>query len=106
VSLADRADLIVIYPASCNIMAKIAGGICDDLLTCTVISSKAPVLFAPAMNDNMYKHKFTARNLKTLKDAGYYFAGPVEGRLACGHTAIGHVAAAADVFAEAKKILK
>ena len=73
VSLADKADLIVICPATANIIAKLASGLCDDLLTATVISSTAPVLIAPAMNDKMYKNKITRRNIETLKKAGYKY---------------------------------
>ena len=105
-SLADKADAIVIYPASANIIGKLANGICDDLLTCTIYASRAPVFIAPAMNDNMYNHKVVQKNIRALKDIGYSFIGPDAGRLACGRTAIGHISPAEIVFAEVKRSIK
>lgn len=104
VSLGEWADVIVISPASMNIIGKLASGICDDLLTCAVFSSKAPVLIAPAMNDNMYKHSVTARNIAALKADGYHFAGPVKGMLACGKEGIGHIADVKDIFSAVRKL--
>lgn len=92
VSLAQKADLIAICPATANVIAKLATGICDDLLTCTVLSSRSPVLIAPAMNDNMYKHKITQKNIQALKKTGYKFVNPIVGRLACGYAGVGHLA--------------
>ncbi|MFH1790829.1 MAG: flavoprotein [Candidatus Omnitrophota bacterium] len=106
VSLADRADLIVIYPASANIIGKLAQGICDDIITCTILASKAPVVIAPAMNNNMYNHKSVQKNIQALKDMGYTFVGPVEGDLACGCYAVGHIADAADVMDASLSLLK
>lgn len=105
-SLADRAGLILIAPASANIIGKLASGICDDILTCTIFATKAPVLIAPAMNEKMYKHKIVQGNIEKLKEAGYRFIGPVKGRLACGHEDIGHLAFVADIVNEAKRLLK
>jgi phosphopantothenoylcysteine decarboxylase/phosphopantothenate--cysteine ligase len=70
VSLGDRADIIVICPASANVIGKLANGICDDLLTCTCMASTAPVLVAPAMNTNMYANKMVLKNVETLKRSG------------------------------------
>ena len=106
ISLADKADLVVICPASANIIGKLANGICDDLLTCTVFATKAPVLVAPAMNDKMYKHKIIQKNIATLKNAGHTFVGPVKGHLACGDYAIGHLADISNIFKESKRLLK
>jgi len=105
-SLAEKADIIVICPATANIIGKLASGICDDILSCTVFSAKAPVLIAPAMNDCMYNHKIVQKNISILKELGYKFAGPIKGRLACGHTAIGHLADTATIFKESKKLLR
>lgn len=105
-SLALKADLILIAPATANAIAKIAAGICDDILTCTVFAADCPVLIAPAMNDNMYKHKVTQDNIAKLKKIGYHFAGPIKGRLACGRDAIGHIAASKDITAEVKRLVK
>ncbi|MDP2928983.1 MAG: flavoprotein, partial [Candidatus Omnitrophota bacterium] len=88
-SLADSASLILIAPATANIIGKLARGICDDLLTCVAYATKAPVLIAPAMNENMYNHKIVRENIAKLKEIGYSFIGPIKGRLACGHDAIG-----------------
>jgi len=106
ISLAERADLILVAPCSANIMGKIAGGISDDLLTCTVISSKAKVLLAPAMNNNMYSNSIVQDNIKKLKAKGYKFIGPIKGHLVCGREAIGHIAEVKDILGEVKKLLR
>lgn len=106
ISLAQKADLILIAPATANIIGKIANGICDDLLTCVVTASKAPVLIAPAMNTNMYQHRAVEENIKRLKSFGYKFVGPVKGRLACGATGLGHIASTEEIIKEANKLLK
>ena len=106
VSLAKIADMIVISPATANIIGRLASGICDDLLTSTVISSKSPILIAPAMNDNMYKHKITQRNIGELKKIGYKFVDPIRGHLACGYVGLGHIADLGQIIKEIDKILK
>ena len=106
ISLADKADLLLIAPATADIIAKLAAGICDDLLSCTVLASRAPVLIAPAMNCNMYEHKITQENIAQLKKIGYKFVGPQKGKLATGKTGIGHLADVEDIVKEAKRILK
>ena len=103
-SLAEEADLILIAPATANIIAKLASGICDDILTCTIFASDAPVLIAPAMNDKMYEHKIVQENIAKLKKAGYRFIGPIKGHLACGCEAVGHIADLSDIIAEAKRL--
>lgn len=105
VSLADKADLVLVAPATANIIGKIAGGICDDLLTCLIAATKAPVLIAPAMNDNMYKNKIIQGNIAKLKSLGYRFVEPREGRLACGRVGIGCLASAETIVKEAKRIV-
>ena len=104
-SLADRASLVLIAPATANIIGKIANGICDDIVTCIVLATKAPVLIAPAMNDNMYKHKIVQENVAKLKKIGYRFVGPVKGRLLCGYEGMGHIADLDTIFKEARKLL-
>lgn len=106
VSLADKADLILIAPATADIIGKLANGICDSLLPCVVYASKAPVLIAPAMHSNMYNHAVTQENIAKLKKVGYKFVGPVEGCLACGHKGIGRLAEPEDIVREAKGLLK
>lgn len=105
-SLADSADLILIVPATANIIGKIANGICDDLLSSIIISSKAKVVFAPAMNENMYAHKSVKKNIKTLENLGYKFIGPKKGRLACGCVGMGHIADTDEIIGETKRLLK
>lgn len=105
-SLAARADLVLIAPATANVIAKIAAGICDDLLTCTALSVDVPILIAPAMNDRMYAHPITQDNISKLKKLGYKFVGPVKGHLACGIEAMGHIAGSDAIVAEAKRLLK
>lgn len=106
ISLAQKADLVLIAPASANVIGKLASGICDDLLTCVTIATKAPVLIAPAMNTNMYDHKIVQQNIAKLKAIGYYFIGPVKGRLACGDEGMGHIACTEDIVKESKRLLK
>ncbi len=105
-SLAEKAGLVLIAPATANVIGKLAGGICDDLLTCVVYATKAPVLIAPAMNGHMYKNKIVQENIEKLKKLGYRFIGPIKGRLACGYEDIGHLAEPIDIVKEAKRILK
>ncbi len=84
ISLADRADLFIIAPATANVIAKIANGIADDLVTTTVMATKAPVLIVPAMNVNMYQNPLYRANEERLRAHGYRFVAPVRGELACG----------------------
>ena len=105
ISLADQADLILIAPATANIIAKIAAGICDDLLTATVCATKAKVLIAPAMNENMYLNKITQGNITKLKNLGYKFIAPRRGKLACGKIGEGCLADVETIIKEVKKVL-
>ena len=84
ISLADRADLFIIAPATANVIGKLAGGIADDMLTTTVMATKAPVLIAPAMNVNMYQNPLYQENEAKLRAHGYLFVEPAQGALACG----------------------
>jgi phosphopantothenoylcysteine decarboxylase/phosphopantothenate--cysteine ligase len=106
ISLAKKADLVLIAPATANIIGKLSCGICDDLLTCVVCATKSPVLLCPAMNENMYKNKIVQENIKKLKSYGYKFVEPKEGRLACGETGVGCLAEAETIIKEVKSILK
>jgi len=105
ISLAERADLVLVAPATANIIGKIASGVSDDLLTCVICATRAQVLIAPAMNQNMYKNKITQGNIRKLKSLGYKFIEPVKGRLACGREGIGCLAAPDDIVKEVKKAL-
>lgn len=84
VSLAKKGDLFLVAPCTANVIGKVAGGICDDMLTTTIMATKAPVLFSPAMNTGMWENPILLANLQKLKQYGYHIIEPVEGRLACG----------------------
>ncbi len=105
VALAERADVLLIAPATANIIAKIACGICDDLLTCVVAAAASPVVLCPAMNDRMYRNKITQENIKKLRSLGYTLVGPKEGRLACGRVAVGCLADVETIVRQVKNIL-
>ena len=92
ISLAKKADIFLIAPATANVIGKIANGIADDMLSTTVMATKAPVVIAPAMNTNMYENPVTQANIKKLKDLGYIFIEPGYGRLACGDLGPGKLA--------------
>lgn len=98
ISIAERADIVVIAPATANIIGKIASGIADDALTTTVISCDAPVLVAPAMNDGMYNNPIVQSNIKRLEGLGYKMIGPAEGWLACGRVGKGRMVDVADIL--------
>ena len=92
VSLAQRADIFVIAPATANFLGKVSAGIADDMLTTTVMATRAPVVIAPAMNSVMYGNPIVQRNIASLKALGYMFVGPESGRLACGDMGAGRMA--------------
>jgi len=92
ISLAQRADVFVIAPASANIIGKIAGGIADDMLSTVVMATKAPVLICPAMNTAMYENPIVQSNLDKLGAFGYHFVQPRESLLACGDVGRGAMA--------------
>ncbi len=89
VSLGQKADVMLIAPASANVIGKIAGGIADDMLTTTVMAATCPVLIAPAMNTRMFENPILQDNLKKLDDFGYNIIDPASGYLACGDTGAG-----------------
>jgi phosphopantothenoylcysteine decarboxylase/phosphopantothenate--cysteine ligase len=105
IALADLAELIVILPATANIIGKIANGIADDFLSTMVMASKAPVLFAPSMNVNMWESKALQKNIQTLTERGYHFMDPGEGELACHWYGKGRLAELGDVLERMEDIL-
>lgn len=105
ISLAQRADIMVIAPATANIIAKAAAGIADDILSTVLTATRAPVLFAPAMNDGMWASPVVQRNIQTLQDLGYYFIDPGWGDLACGAQGTGRLADVDDIMDEIITIL-
>ncbi len=92
ISLAKIHDLIIVMPASGNFIAKVAGGLADDLATTVLLASKTKVLFAPAMNVNMLENKITQKNINYLKKLGHYFIFGISGKLACGDYGAGRIA--------------
>lgn len=92
ISLATKADLLVVAPATANIIGKVANGIADDMLSTTIMATKATVIFAPAMNTNMYTNPIVQENIEKLKKLGYKFIEPASGRLACGTSGKGKLA--------------
>ena len=98
IALAKRADVFVIAPATANILAKMAHGIADDMLSTTVLATRAPVLVAPAMNTGMWENVATRENVKTLSAWGVRFIGPEGGFLACGDTGAGRMSEPKQIF--------
>lgn len=91
IHLADWADLIIIAPATANIIGKLANGIADNMISTTLLAATAPVWVAPAMNVHMYQHPAVQKNMETLRSFGYEFIEPGEGYLACGYTGKGRL---------------
>jgi len=106
ISIAEAAEIIVIAPATANMIGKLASGIADDMLTCTVTASTAPIVIAPAMNDAMYHNRFVQRNIKELQKSGMVFVGPEKGRLASGKVGMGRMSAPLDILRAIKDTLK
>ncbi len=104
IALAEMADIVVIAPASADVIAKLAAGIADDMLTSVMLAVKdKPVLICPAMNTNMYENPITQRNMNTLREFGFYIVEPREARLACGAVGKGALASVEDIFEKIKE---
>lgn len=104
-TLADRARIVVVAPATANIIGKFANGLADDLLSCILLATRAKLLFAPAMNVHMWQHPTVQRNVTALKRLGVRFIGPDVGKLACGYEAIGHLADIDEIVRAAKQLV-
>ena len=109
INLAEWADIVVVAPATANIIGKIANGICDDLLSTTLCAcwpliKSGCALLAPAMNNNMWENPAVQRNVKTIEQMGFELIGPVKGRLACGTEAVGRMAEPQDVLKAIERI--
>ncbi|MFH1613500.1 MAG: bifunctional phosphopantothenoylcysteine decarboxylase/phosphopantothenate--cysteine ligase CoaBC [Planctomycetota bacterium] len=105
ISLADWADIVVIAPATANVLGKMANGLCDDLLTTTLCAAwTKPILLAPAMNENMWNNPAVKWNVKSLQQMGIMMIGPARGRLACGTEGVGRMAEPADILEALEKI--
>jgi len=98
ISLAKKADLFLVVPATADIIGKVANGIADDMLTTTIMATNASVIFAPAMNVNMYNNPIVQDNIQKLVTYGYDFIRPTSGRLACGDIGQGKLAQTEDIF--------
>jgi phosphopantothenoylcysteine decarboxylase/phosphopantothenate--cysteine ligase len=105
ITLADTADLVVIVPATANIIAKIAGGIADDMLTCIVLATKAPVVIAPSMHNNMYTNPITQENIEKLKKRGYHIIPAAHGRLASGDIGYGRLPDVVEIMGHIQAVL-
>ncbi|MGI8850019.1 MAG: bifunctional phosphopantothenoylcysteine decarboxylase/phosphopantothenate--cysteine ligase CoaBC [Pyrinomonadaceae bacterium] len=105
INFSQNIDLLLIVPATANIIAKFAGGIADDFLTSTYLAANAPVLLAPAMNTAMWEHAATQRNIKQLKKDGVYFVEPISGELACKTVGTGKLEDVENIVKQALKIL-
>jgi phosphopantothenoylcysteine decarboxylase/phosphopantothenate--cysteine ligase len=105
IALADRAQLLLIAPATANVLAKLSYGIADDALSAISLATLAPVLVAPAMNGKMWQHPATQENVARLRARGVEFIGPEEGLLACGYEGIGRLWNVEDIAARAEAIL-
>ncbi|MGD0784703.1 MAG: flavoprotein [Sedimentisphaerales bacterium] len=107
ISLADRAGIVVVAPATANIIGKVANGICDELLSTTLCACwQKKVLFAPAMNEKMWLNPAVQWNVKTLNEMGFEIIGPEKGRLACGTEGIGRMAEVSDIIERIQKMAK
>ncbi len=105
-SLAEWADIILVAPATADMISKLACGLANCALSATILASKADVLIAPAMNENMYTHKAIQGNINKLKSFGYGFISPKRGYLACGYEGIGHIADTSDIIKTVKRMLR
>lgn len=105
IELSRSAELIVVAPATANIMAKAAHGLCDDLASTALLATDKPVLMAPAMNVRMWEHAATQANLETLKSRGITFVGPDEGEMACGEFGPGRMAEPVQIAEAALAVL-
>ena len=105
VSLADLADVLVIAPCTANVAAKLAHGIADDALTATALACKAPLIIAPAMNENMWNHPATQENISVLKSRGAEIIDVEQGELANGQKGVGRMASVETILAVLKKAI-
>ncbi|MCH2186341.1 bifunctional phosphopantothenoylcysteine decarboxylase/phosphopantothenate--cysteine ligase CoaBC [Myxococcota bacterium] len=105
IRLADQSDLVIVAPATADLMARMAHGLANDLVAAVLLATRAPVLIAPAMNVNMWSHPATQRNLELLRERGVLQVGPDSGELACGWEGLGRMASPASIVAAADRAL-
>lgn len=106
IKLAAQADAMVIAPATAHTIAKLATGLCDDLLSCLALMVSAPMFLAPAMNTTMYQHPLVQENCQKLRQHGVHIVEPIDGELACGMVGQGHIAQPQDIVSVVIKHLK
>ncbi|HEC90527.1 MAG TPA: bifunctional phosphopantothenoylcysteine decarboxylase/phosphopantothenate--cysteine ligase CoaBC [Alphaproteobacteria bacterium] len=106
IRLARDADLVLVAPATANILARMAHGIADDLATTVLLATRAPVMVAPAMNRRMWEHAATQANVNILKGRGIHFLGPVEGKMACGEEGMGRMVEARHIVAAVENFFR
>lgn len=105
IGLTERADLMLVAPATANIIAKVAHGLCDDLVSLMISASACPVVFAPAMNHRMWDHPIAKGNVAKLASIGYRFIGPESGWLACRNVGAGRLSEPAKIVEEVTRML-
>jgi len=105
IALTERADLLLVAPATANIIAKVAHGLCDDLVSLMISASACPVIFAPAMNNRMWENPITQENVAKLNKVGYRLIGPDEGWLACRNVGYGRMSEAQKIVEEVTAFL-
>jgi phosphopantothenoylcysteine decarboxylase/phosphopantothenate--cysteine ligase len=105
IGLTERADLMLVAPATANIIAKVAHGLCDDLVSLMICASACPVVFAPAMNNRMWEHPVAKENVAKLASIGYRFIGPEPGWLACRNVGVGRMSEPAAIVDEVSRML-
>jgi phosphopantothenoylcysteine decarboxylase/phosphopantothenoylcysteine decarboxylase/phosphopantothenate--cysteine ligase len=105
IQLADEADLLLIAPATANILAAMTYGFANDALTAIALATRAPILIAPAMNGRMWEHPATKENVLKLRERGAKFIEPAEGMLACGYEGVGRLAPVEEIVTAAGKML-
>ncbi|MEZ5385303.1 MAG: flavoprotein [Prosthecobacter sp.] len=106
IQLADEADLLLIAPATANILASMALGFANDALTAIALATRAPILIAPAMNGKMWQHPATQKNVEMLRERGAQFVDPAEGMLACGYEGVGRLAEVETILRAVEAVLK
>ncbi len=105
IALADRAQLVLVAPATADCLARVAHGLCNDLLTTVICATRAPVVFAPAMNVHMWENTITQRNVRLLTECGYHIIPPATGEMACGHTGAGRLPEPAELVSAIERWL-
>ncbi|MCX6852798.1 MAG: phosphopantothenoylcysteine decarboxylase [Verrucomicrobia bacterium] len=105
IQLADEADLLLVAPATANILASMANGFAHDALSAIALATRAPILIAPAMNGKMWQHPATQKNVETLRGFGAQFVEPASGMLACGYEGVGRLAEVETILAAVANVL-